>query len=209
MTTEQFIHFTIAMLTITNPVGNLAIYASLTADNTPAERRHTAAVAGMAIAIILVVVVWSGDFIMRAFGLTVAGFETAGGLIIVLLGLSMLHGQTSAMHHTKEEGAEAATKNSIAVVPMAIPIIAGPGAMTTIIIQVQKFDDFGDKVAITGVCLGISVLLWLAFSVATPASRMLGVAGVNIVTRIMGMILAAIALQMLANGLKGLLPGLA
>ena len=209
MTSTQLIHFAIAMLTITNPIGNLAIYASLTGDNTAAERRHMALIAGLAIAIILVVVVWAGDFIMLAFGLTVGGFETAGGLIILLLGLSMLQSKTSAMHHTPAEHEEAVAKNSVAVVPMAIPIVAGPGAITTVIVQTQKFDDVGDKAMITAVCLAIAVILWLALSVAGPATRLLGVAGVSIVTRIMGMILSAIALQMLASGLKALLPGLA
>ena len=209
MTSTQIIHFAIAMLTITNPVGNLAIYAGLTSDRTAAQRRHTALVAGLAIAIILVLVIWLGDFIMLAFGLTVGGFETAGGIIILLLGLSMLQSKTSAMHHTQAEHDEAVTKNSIAVVPMAIPIVAGPGAITTVIIQTQKFDDIADKAVITVICLGIAAILWIAFSVAGPVTRLLGVAGVNIVTRIMGMILSAIALQMLANGLKALLPGLA
>ncbi|MEM7223520.1 MAG: MarC family protein [Pseudomonadota bacterium] len=209
MTSTQLIHFAIAMLTITNPVGNLAIYAGLTGDNTASERRHMALIAGIAIAVILVLVVWLGDFIMLAFGLTVGGFETAGGIIILLLGLSMLHSKTSAMSHTKEEHDEAVGKNSVAVVPMAIPIVAGPGAITTVIVQTQKFDDVGDKAMITAICLGIAVLLWLAFAVAGPVSRLLGVAGVSIVTRIMGMILSAIALQMLANGMKALLPGLA
>ncbi len=121
----------------------------------------------------------------------------------------MLHARTSEMHHSPAEHEEAKSKDSVAVVPIAIPIVAGPGAITTIVVQIQKAGTIEDRMTITVVSIALSFLLWLCFYFSGPVSRLLGVTGINIVTRIMGIILAAIAFQMLADGLKNLLPGLA
>jgi multiple antibiotic resistance protein len=121
MSKAEIITFTIAMLAITNPIGNLAIFASLTGDKSLEEKKHAAFIAGVAILIILIIVTWTGDLLLKAFGIDIASFETAGGLIIALMGLSMLHAKTSEIHHTKDEHEDAKTKQSIAVVPIAIP----------------------------------------------------------------------------------------
>ncbi len=209
MSEKHIITFAIAMLAITNPLGNLAIFAGLTGDKSPQEKKKTAFVAGAAITAILLIVTWSGELILEGFGIDIASFETAGGLIIALIGLSMLHAKTSSMHHSPEEHEEAKSKDSVAVVPIAIPIVAGPGAITTIVVETQKYGSIEDKITVSVVCLGISILLWICFYFSGPVSRLLGVTGINIVTRIMGIILAAIAFQMLSNGLKSLFPGLA
>ena len=209
MSKAELITFAIAMLAITNPIGNLAIFASLTGSASLAEKKKTAFVAGVAITIILIVVTWTGGLLLRAFGIDIASFETAGGIIIALMGISMLHAKTSPIHHSPEEHEDAKTKDSVAVVPIAIPIVAGPGAITTIIVITHKYGTLEDKGLISIVCLGIAVLLWICFYFSAPVSRVLGVSGVNIVTRIMGIILTAIAFGMLTNGLKSLMPGLA
>lgn len=209
MSKAELITFAIAMLAITNPIGNLAIFASLTGDKSLAEKRKTAFVTGVAITIILIVVTWTGGLLLRAFGIDIASFETAGGVIIALMGISMLHAKTSKIHHTEDQEEEAKTKDSVAVVPIAIPIVAGPGAITTIIVNTHKYRTLEDKGLISIVCLGIAVLLWTCFYFSAPVSRALGVSGINIVTRIMGIILTAIAFGMLTNGLKSLMPGLA
>lgn len=209
MSNAELITFTIALLAITNPIGNLAIFASLTGDKTPAEKKKTALTAGVAIIIILILVTWTGDLLLRAFGIDIGSFETAGGVIIALMGISMLHAKTSPIHHTKEEHDDAMTKTSVAVVPIAIPIVAGPGAITTIIVNTHQYQSIEDKVMISGVCIMVAVLLWLCFFFSAPVARLLGVSGINIVTRIMGIVLASIAFGMITSGLKALLPGLA
>ena len=209
MSEKDIMTFTVAMLAITNPIGNLAIFAGLTGSKSPAEKKKTALVAGAAIMIILLIVTWSGELILRGFGISIPSFETAGGLIIALIGLAMLHAKTSSIHHSPEEHEEAKTKDSVAVVPIAIPIVAGPGAITTIVVAAQKFGTTEDKIIISVVSIAISILLWACFYFSGPVSRLLGVTGINIVTRIMGIILAAIAFQMMTDGLKALLPGLA
>lgn len=209
MSKTELITFTIALLAITNPIGNLAIFASLTANNSPEEKKKTAFVASIAITIIMILVTWTGGLLLHAFGIDIASFETAGGVIIALMGISMLRAKTSEIHHTKEEHEQAKTKDAVAVVPIAIPIVAGPGAITTIIVNTHKYGTFEEKGLISIVCLGLAALLWLAFFFSAPVSRVLGQSGINIVTRIMGIVLTAIAFGMLTDGLKILLPGLA
>ena len=209
MTEAQLITFTIAMLAITNPIGNLAIFASLTSDKTTQEKRKTALTAGLAILIILILVTWSGDKILDAFGIDIASFETAGGLIIALMGISMLHAKTSPIHHGEKDQKDAEAKTNVAVVPIAIPIVAGPGAITTIVVNTHHYSTIDDRLVISAISIAIAILLWLAFYFSAPVSRLLGSAGINIVTRIMGIILTAIAFGMMGSGFKALFPGLA
>lgn len=209
MTQAEIITFVIAMLAITNPIGNLAIFASLTGDKTLQEKRKTALVAGIAILIILILVTWSGDLILDAFGIDIASFETAGGLIIALMGISMLHAKTSPIHHGEQDQVDAESKTNVAVVPIAIPIVAGPGAITTIVVNTHHYSTIDDKLIISAVSVMIALILWIAFYFSAPISRMMGPSGVNIVTRIMGIILASIAFGMMASGFKALFPGLA
>lgn len=180
------------MLTITNPIGALAIFAGLTSDRTDSEKRAAAASAALAIAIILVTVTWGGEYILRIFGVSTAGLQVAGGVIIALMGLSMLHSKSSEMAHTKEERAEAASKPSIGVVPMAMPIVAGPGAITTIILATHHFSTVEARLQISAICVSVAAVIWLCLYFAAPISRRLGVAGMNIVTRIMGIVLTAL-----------------
>jgi multiple antibiotic resistance protein len=202
MTVAELTTFAVAMVAVTNPVGNLAIFAGLTAERSQDARRRTAITCALAVLVIFLVVTWGGNLILKAFGITVWAFEGAGGLIVLLLGLAMLHSKTSQMHHTKEEADEAQSKEDIGVVPLAIPIVAGPGALTTIIIQGSKFPTVADRIEMSLVGLGISLLILIAFLSSDLVSRFLGTAGINIVTRIMGIILAAIGVDMIGAAAK-------
>lgn len=202
--------FAVALFTITNPLGSTALFASMTADLDVAGQRTTARQSALAITIILLVVLWAGHYLLKFFGIDIAALETAGGIIVLGLGLSMLHNQKSPQSHSKEEHAAATEKDSIAVVPIAIPIVAGPGAITAVLVH---SGDLGGHLltmtALSGVCVGFGGLFWLCFYYAGRISLLVGVNGIAVVTRIMGMVLAAIACTMIANGLKQLLPGLA
>jgi len=205
MNTAELTTFAVGMLAVTNPIGNLAIFAGMTAERSDAERRATAIACAVAVLVIFLVVTWVGDLVLKAFGITVAAFEGAGGLIVLLLGLAMLHSRTSAMHQTAAEADEAGEKESIGVVPLAIPIVAGPGALTTIIIQGTKFPGIATKIEMSLVGFGISIVILVAFLASSMISRWLGTAGINIVTRIMGIILAAIGVDMIGSAVRGLL----
>lgn len=208
-TMGDLITFAIALLTITNPIGAMAIYAGMAADLPAVQKRETPRKAAIAIAVILIVITWSGEGIMAFFGISIPAFETAGGIIIASMGLSMLHGKPSAVHHSAEEESAEVPENSIAVVPIAMPMIAGPGAITTVVVATHKNPMLAGKLSISLVCVGIALLLWLALKFATPISEKLGPEAVGVVSRVMGIVLTAIAVGMMASGLKDLFPGLA
>ncbi len=205
---SQYATFAVALLTITNPVGSMAIYAGIVGDRDARERRVIARHAALAVAAILIVVTWAGGGIMAMFGITPPGLQAAGGVLLILMGLSMLSSQTSRVKSTRTESEEAQEREAIAIVPLALPITAGPGAITTVILAAQELPGALDRAYMTLICLAIGLLVWLCFAFAGPITRVIGVTGIRVVTRIMGLILSAIAFEMLAAGLTGLMPGL-
>lgn len=151
---------------------------------------------------------WSGPRLMEFFGITVDSLRAAGGVIVLIIGLHMLFNK-SDHKHSPAELEDAESRASIAVVPLAIPIIAGPGTMATVLVAAQQHPSVLSKVEISIVIAGFAAFCGFLFSYASPISKRLDEAGMGVVTRVMGMILAAIAMGMLADGLKGMLPGLA
>lgn len=201
--------FAAGMFTITNPIGNAALFLGMTGGRSDAEKRKIAITCAVATAAILVAVTWVGEPLLRFFGVSIPALEATGGLIIGIIGLSMLHAKASTVHTREEERSEAAERDAIAIVPLAMPIVAGPGTITTVIVTAHRYEGWADNITISIVCIGAAVVVGGCFLVAGPMSKFLGVSGVNILTRFMGLILMAIAVGMLATGLKALMPGLA
>ena len=206
---SDYLTFAIALITITNPLGAMALFAGLSAGQTEPEKHTIARHASVAVAIVLLVVTWGGSQILALFGVTPAGLEAGGGLILILMGISMLGSSTPRTKATKKERAAAMEKESIAVVPLAIPITIGPGAITAVMLGTQALPTFMDKVVISAISLVLTVIVWLCLRYSTPIARLIGETGIGVVTRIMGLFITAFAFQMLANGLTHLMPGLA
>lgn len=191
-----------------NPIGNLGIFAGMTADRSEAEARRIAWTCAAAVAITLLVVTWSGGLLLEFFGISIDSLRAAGGVIVLLIGLRMLFNNTDHTQ-TPQEAEEAKDRDSIAVVPLAIPIIAGPGTMAVVLVAAQQHPSILGKGEISAVVLALSAFTGLLMSFAAPISKRLGESGIGVVTRVMGLVLAAIAMGLLAEGLKGMLPGLA
>ncbi len=200
--------FVAALFSMMNPIGNVGVFAGMTADRAADQARRIAWTCAAAIAITLLIVAWGGSLALGFFGITVDSLRAAGGVIVLLIGLHMLFNK-SEHKHSAAELEDAESRASIAVVPMAIPIVAGPGTMATVLVAAQQHPSVLSKIEMSIVIGGLSALCGLLFSFATPISKRLGESGMGVVTRVMGMILAAIAMGMLADGLKGMLPGLA
>ncbi len=200
--------FIAGLFSMMNPIGNVGVFAGLTAGQPGAQVRKTAWVCAGAVVITLLIVTWSGSLVLQFFGITVDSLRTAGGLIVLLIGLHMLFNKAD---HKQSSGEldDAASRASVAVVPMAIPIVAGPGTMATVLVGAEQSESVLGKLEITVVILVLSVLTGVMFSFATPITKLLGESGMGVVTRVMGMLLAAIGVGMLAEGLAVLLPGLA
>ncbi len=198
------------LFTVTNPLGNMAVYAGMTGHLTREEQHATAWHAALAITIVMVAILWAGHYILAFFGVSIPALEVAGGIIILHLGLSMLQNKSSGQAQSPAERRAAVEKESLAIVPIAIPIVAGPGAIAAISLHAaQHQGDWAAMLALTVVCAGFGLLFGVCFRWASAASRAVGVHGIAIVTRVMGILLAALACSMIASGAKVLLPGLA
>ncbi len=202
------ISFSTALFTILNPIGNTAVFVGMVAGRPKAQQHAIALRCTVAVAVILVVTVWLGEQILDFFGVAVPSLEAAGGLIIGLVAMSMLYSHKDGIHGSGVSGGEESGE-SIAVVPLAMPLVAGPGAIATVIVSTQKNQGIEANLMMSLVCLALSAVLAVCFLSSGPITRLLGKAGLNLVTKFMGLILLAIAMEMMASGVKGLLPGMA
>ena len=150
-----------------------------------------------------------GEQIIKFFGISTASLQVSGGLLILLMSLSMLNAQPSGAKTTAEERDEAEHKDTIGVVPLGIPLLTGPGAMSTVIVLAGKSNHVSDYVALIGSGVVIAALVWLTLQMAQPIARFMGRTGINIATRIMGLLVAAVAVEFIVEGLKTMLPALA
>ncbi|MBV1777001.1 YchE family NAAT transporter [Burkholderiaceae bacterium DAT-1] len=198
----------ISLLVLINPLGNIPMFISLTANQTHKERRKTARIASIAVMMVIIVSGFLGDWIIRFFGISIPSFQVGGGILILLVSISMLNAQIGNARQTNEEKVEAEHKANIAVVPLAIPMLAGPGAMSAVIIYAQRIQHWYEYLYLIAGATGIGILIWLALSLADPISRAVGQTGINIATRIMGLLLSAISVEFMVNGLIQLIPAL-
>ncbi len=198
----------IALLAILNPIGAIPIFIALTSDEDPQQQLATAKLTSRAVAIVLLISAFLGEYILQFFGISIAAFQVAGGMVLMLLAFNMLQAKPSRYRHTPEETAEGMNKEAVAVVPLAIPLMAGPGTMITVIIAHHKNVSWLASGLLIVDILVIAGVAYAALRLAQPLSRRLGVTGINITTRIFGLVLAAIAVTFIANGLAALFPGL-
>lgn len=206
---SQYAKLFAALLAIVNPIGAVPLFVTLTGQQTAVERRRTAFTAAVTVGTVLVVSLLVGEAILRFFGISIASFRVAGGILVLLIAVSMMYARTSPARHTPEEAAEAFDKASVAVVPIGVPLLAGPGAISTVIVYAHRLASPAQYGAILIVIGVVTLSVWLAFRTAPYVAKLLGRTGINVVTRIMGLIIGAIGVEFIANGLKQLLPGLA
>lgn len=204
----EYVKFFVALAVIVNPIGALPLFVSMTAYNSQAEKRQIARVASISVAVVLVLAALLGQPILALFGITIASFKVGGAVLIMLMAISMLHAAPTRQRQTPEEAMEAKNKENIAVVPLAIPLLAGPGAISTTIVYATERFSLGHLSLIVLGCLLVASATWLILRLATPVSIWLGETGVNIATRLMGLLLAAVAAEIFTSGLVVLLPGL-
>lgn len=198
----------VALVIIVNPVSALPLFVSMTADNSEMEKKNIARIACLSVAVVLVTAALIGKPLLTIFGITIASFKVGGAILILLMAISMMHAAPNRQKQTPEEANEAAAKENIAVVPLAIPLLAGPGAISTTIVYATAYSSVAHVSIIILCCLLVALTTWLALRLATPISGWLGQTGVNIAIRLMGLLLAAVAVEILASGLVVLLPGL-
>jgi len=200
--------FIATLFSMMNPIGNLGVFVSLTSDRSEAEARGIAWTCAGAVIVTLLIVVWTGSLLLEFFGISLDSLRAAGGVIVLMIGLQMLWNKSG---HSQSQGEldDGKPRASVGVVPLAIPVVAGPGTMAAVLVGAEQHSSLLSKVEVSVVVVVLSALVGLLFSFAEPIAKRLGESGMGVVTRVMGMVLAAIAMGMLADGLKGMMPGLA
>ncbi|NJD55511.1 MAG: YchE family NAAT transporter [Nitrospirae bacterium] len=198
-----------ALLAIVNPLGIIPIFVSLTEGMKEDERKQTARTASVTVGVVLVAATLIGKPLLLFFGVSIDSFKVGGGILLLLMAISMMQARHKHSNQTLEEAAEAEEKESIAVVPIAMPLLAGPGAISTVIIYADvSFQPVHLGMIILSSLL-VALVTWLSLKTANPISRVMSRTGINIAVRIMGLLLAAIAIEFISGGLAKLLPGLA
>jgi multiple antibiotic resistance protein len=206
---RQFIFNCVALAVIVDPVGTAAIFAGLTRNGSDAHRRRMALRGTLIATGLILSFAFGGEFLLLALGVELPAFQVAGGVLLFLLATEMVFARHSGLRQTTDdEAAEAERSEDISVFPLAIPLLAGPGALTSIVLLMRQAG--GAPTAKALVVLALVLVMLGTFAVlltAGPLLRLLGVTGTNVVSRVLGVILAALAAQLLLTGVRQALFG--
>ena len=191
-----------ALFAITNPIGAVPVFLSVTHGISLWDRVRIAKKVMITVLLTLLTFALIGEWIFSFFGSSVDAFSIAGGILLFRMALDMLSGQISKVKISEEE-AEEITLEDIAIIPLAIPLISGPGAITTVMLYMAKSTTVVEKLMVLLAILLVSITTHLILLSADRVEKKLGKVGIKVLTRMMGLILASIAVQMIINGIKG------
>jgi multiple antibiotic resistance protein len=190
-----------AVLFIVDPVAVVPTYLVITQDETARERRSTAFRACVAMTLLLLVFAATGTALFRAFGITLPAFRTAGGLILWFVAMDMLRGERRTQE-SREEVDEGQAKEDVALTPLAIPMLAGPGAISTVIVLATEARGPAHTFIVYSAIILTGVVSYFTLRLGEPLLTRLGKTGIKVVTRVMGLLLAAVAVQFVLSGVK-------
>ncbi|HOE42768.1 MAG TPA: MarC family protein [Rhodoferax sp.] len=199
----------VTLLAIVNPLAIVPFFIHYTQDFTPEQRSRTIWIASFSSFLVIATSALMGLHILAFFGISLASFQVGGGMLLLTSALSMLNAQPAEAKSNAEEMRDAATRTSIAVVPLTIPLLTGPATMSTVVIYAEKAKTFWQLSALVSYGVVVALATALCFSLAQPIARGLGKTGINVMTRLMGLILAALAVEVMSDGLIKLFPVLA
>ncbi|TCJ12843.1 NAAT family transporter [Parasulfuritortus cantonensis] len=204
-----WLNMLIGLVVIVNPLLGVSAIATLAGNESAGQRHHTARMAALTVAVVMTISALAGESVLSLFGIGIPEFHVGGGILLLLIAVSMLNARMSGARHTSEEADEAQAREQVGVVPIGIPLLAGPGAISTAIIYAHKSQGWLDTVVLVGEIWLVAGLAWLTMRASDRLMDLLGQTGLNIASRIMGLLLAAISVGFVVQGLKILLPGLA
>jgi multiple antibiotic resistance protein len=192
----------VTLFVIIDPVGTATIFAGLTHDWTPAERWGSAKRGVIVAGVLLLAFAFGGEFLLRALGVSLAALRIAGGILLFFLATEMVLAKPSGVRGlTYGEREEAAHRDDIAVFPLAFPLIAGPGALTSVVLLMGAAHGPGAIAGLAGAGAVVLALTLLALFFATRIVMLLGVTGTNVIGRVLGVVLAALAAQFVLDGI--------
>lgn len=202
-----YLHIFVTMFSILNPLGAIPMFLAITADETEDEKKITIRRTVIAVTIILLVSAYVGNYVLDFFGIDINSFRIAGGILLLLMAIHMLQAKTPTTKSTPVEHHEAIAKEDVAVVPLAIPLLAGPGSISTMILFSSSMPQIVDKIALFVIVVSITLLIWPILLLSENIGKRLGSTGLNVATRIMGLILASIAVRFILEGVQAFFKG--
>jgi multiple antibiotic resistance protein len=193
-----------SLFVIVDPIAVVPAFLAMTPTDTPAQRERMARLACCVLAGVLLTFALTGRWIFRILGITLPAFQMAGSIILLLVALDMVRAQRSRVQETREETEAGMAKVDIAITPLAIPMLAGPGAISTVILLNEQAVGLTKTIALCSCILGVSAAAYFILRLSATGARWLNPIAMKITTRIMGLLLAAVASQFLINALKEL-----
>jgi len=204
----EYTRFFTALLVILDPFLAIPIFLSLTTGYSPAERARVARIAVTTVAAVLIVSALVGETLLRWMGTSLPSFRVGGGIVLFLMALAMLQARDDPVRTSPRESMPSAERATVAVVPLGIPLLAGPGAISNVIIAMDRSRAPYHRPLLILCMLLVCAVLWVALRLAEPIGRRLGDMGLHVINRLFGLILVAIAVEIAANGLRQLFPSL-
>lgn len=193
-----------SLFVIMDPVATVPVFLAMTGDDPVEKKVRMARLACVVAAGVLLTFAFTGRWVFQLLGLTMPAFQMAASIVLLLIALDMLRAQRSRVKETSEETAEASEKDDIAITPLAVPLLAGPGAISTAVLLHNKADTVAKLVALPVVIALVSLISYLVFAIGARGAKWLGPIAIKLVERVMGLLLAAIAFQFLINALREL-----
>jgi multiple antibiotic resistance protein len=205
---QDYLRFFVTLAAVLDPFLAVPMFLALTASQGTRERVVLVRVVALTVFGVLAISALLGDSILALMGASLAAFRVGGGLVLLLMALAMLNAQAGGVRQSEEEAAELESGEVRGLVPLAIPLLAGPGAISTTIIAAERGAGVAHNAAILVVIAVVSLMTWLVLSAANAIGERMSKTALNIATRLLGLLLAAFAVQTMAEGLRELFPGL-
>lgn len=193
-----------SLFVIIDPIATVPAFLAMTSDDTPRQRTRMARLACAVSAGLLLAFAVGGRWVFQFLGITIPAFQMAGSIVLLLVALDMLRAQRSRVQETAEETDAGAEKEDIAITPLAVPMLAGPGAISTVILLHNRAAGVAQHVALMICIVAVCCATYVIFAVSAHGAKWLNPIFLRLTTRIMGLLLAAIAMQFLLNALKDL-----
>ena len=200
--TEYILLAASSLFVIVDPLATAPAFLAMTPNNTPEQRLRMARLACVTTAVVLLAFSVAGTIIFKIFGITMPAFQIAASIVLLIIALDMLRVQRSRVQETHEEKQAGTEKEDIAITPLAIPMLAGPGAISTTILLQNEAKNFAEHIALYGCIILVAAVSYLVFRLAVRSARWFNPIAMSIAVRIMGLLLAAVAVQFLLNGIK-------
>ncbi|HEY6093977.1 MAG TPA: NAAT family transporter [Gallionellaceae bacterium] len=198
----------ISLFAILDPIGMIPVIILFTASLTPQKRAQVGRLASLTVCGILLVALLLGEPLLAFFGISINSFRVAGGVLLMLMAITMLQGNIYKPTPAIEGGMDMEATASNAIVPLSTPLLAGPGSISAVIVEAHKASGIEHYLIMSLEIILLSVTVWLTFLIAPWVARRMGKVGIDVFTRLMGLILAAIAVEFIASGARGLFPAL-